>query len=156
MGVSFNIEKRIATAVLMAYCCLIPLNAAECRTLQKSYTESQQAYEVQQNSKTQRQLYALSNRLIDSGMHLLAYCHGELSLSQRHRLRTELKRLDSSRADHAKGAIREYHVKHGIEPNVKTIYQDRPYSGSSPGTQPSAPSKYLPAVNQPMMPPVSK
>ena len=73
--------------------------------------------------KSARDLYDISNKVIDSGLRYLSYCKEDIRFGDQHQIRQTIKRADKKRREYFIGAVREYHNIYGIRPKVTEIYQ---------------------------------
>ena len=100
----------------------IIVQAQTCKTYDATYAMAQEKLK-ERSPKSSREMYDLSNALIDRGLEYLAYCKADISFADQYQMRQAIKRADQKRHDYFIGAVREYHVKYGIKPKVTEIYQ---------------------------------
>ena len=98
------------------------LSAQTCKEYDVDYSDAKERM-ADRSKKSNREFYALSTRLIDTGLVYLAYCKETITFGDQYQIRQDIKRADKKRRGYFTGAVREYHVIYGIRPKVTEIYQ---------------------------------
>ena len=138
-----------AKSLVLIMLILLSLEAKPCQTYDEAYALAELRMQ-EESAKSYRKNYDLINELIDTATAYLAYCKKEITLAEQYQLQQRIKKADKMRRTYFEGAVREYHVKYGIRPNVREIYQDGGgySSGGGRNSGYSSPPRF-PAVRQP-------
>jgi len=97
------------------------LSAESCTNYDTDYSMALDRLE-DHSSKSARDLYDITSKVIDTGLLYLSYCKESILFGDQHQIRQTIKRADKKRRDYFTGAVREYHNIYGIRPNVTEIY----------------------------------
>ena len=98
------------------------LSADSCINYDVNYTMALDRME-DRSPKSARDLYDISNNVIDTGLRYLSYCKEKIRFGDQYQIRQTIKRADKKRREYFIGAVREYHKVYGIKPKVTEIYQ---------------------------------
>jgi len=112
--------RRLLLIVMLLY--TATLNADSCTNYDANYSMALDRME-DRSPKSSRDLYDISNNVIDSGLRYLSYCKEKIRFGDQYQIRQTVKRADKKRRGYFTDAVREYHNIYGIRPKVTEIYQ---------------------------------